>query len=81
MEPLGGEQGVIAGLRTRSGEGRGALALYRELGQQQFNAEELDLGAAPPTDDGARLRSFPRAIKFCKLETNQPQRAEVADRR
>ena len=42
MEPLGGEQEVIAALRTRSGEVWGALALYREPGQPQFDADELE---------------------------------------
>jgi DNA-binding CsgD family transcriptional regulator len=42
MEPLGSDQEVIAGLRTRSGEVWGALALYREPGQPLFDAEELE---------------------------------------
>lgn len=41
MEPLGAEQEAIAGLRTRSGEIWGALALYREPGRQLFSADEL----------------------------------------
>lgn len=43
MEPFGADQEVITGLRTPSGEVWGALALYRELGQHQFDAEELTL--------------------------------------
>lgn len=41
MEPLGGEQEAIAGLRTRSGEIWGAVALYRAPGQGLFDADEL----------------------------------------
>lgn len=42
MEPLGADQEVLAGLRTRSGEVWGCLALYREPGQHQFDADELE---------------------------------------
>jgi DNA-binding CsgD family transcriptional regulator len=43
MEPFGADQEVITGLRTRSGETWGALALYRETGRPQFDSEELAL--------------------------------------
>ena len=43
MKPLGGEQEAISGLRTRSGEIWGALALYREPGRPLFEADELAL--------------------------------------
>jgi DNA-binding CsgD family transcriptional regulator len=43
MKPLGGEQEAIVGLRTRTGEIWGALALYREPGQPLFNSDELAL--------------------------------------
>jgi DNA-binding CsgD family transcriptional regulator len=42
IEPLGGEQELLAGLRTRSGEVWGILGLYREPGQRLFGADELD---------------------------------------
>jgi DNA-binding CsgD family transcriptional regulator len=43
MQPFGADQEVLAGLRTPSGEVWGVLALYREPGQHQFDAEELEL--------------------------------------
>jgi DNA-binding CsgD family transcriptional regulator len=56
IEPLGGEQEVLAGLRTRSGEVWGILALYREDGQRLFDAEELEFLRAISTHlaEGAR---------------------------
>lgn len=42
MEPLGADQEVIVGLRTRAREIWGALALYREPGQPLFDADELE---------------------------------------
>lgn len=41
IEPLGGEQELLASLRTRSGEAWGILGLYREPGQRLFGADEL----------------------------------------
>jgi DNA-binding CsgD family transcriptional regulator len=43
MEPFGADQEVLAGLRTSSGEIWGVLALYREPGRRQFDADELAL--------------------------------------
>ena len=53
---LGGDQELIAALRTRSGAVWGALGLYREPGQPLFDAEELSLirAVAPSLADGAR---------------------------
>lgn len=42
MVPLGADQEVIVGLRTRGREIWGALALYREPGQPPFDADELE---------------------------------------
>lgn len=56
MEPLGGEQEAIAGLRTRTGEIWGALALYREPGQRLFDSDDLEFMRAASTHlaEGAR---------------------------
>jgi DNA-binding CsgD family transcriptional regulator len=56
INPLGGEQEAIAGLRTRSGEIWGALAVYREPGRQLFDADELSFMRAVSTylAEGAR---------------------------
>ena len=56
MKPLGGEQEVLAGLRTRSGEVWGVLALYREPGQRLFDEDELKFLRAVSTHlaEGAR---------------------------
>jgi DNA-binding CsgD family transcriptional regulator len=56
MEPLGAEQEAIAGLRTRTGEIWGAVALYREPGRQLFTADELSFIRAASTHlaEGAR---------------------------
>jgi DNA-binding CsgD family transcriptional regulator len=56
MEPLGGEQEAIAGLRTRTGEIWGALALYREPGQRLFDSDDLEFmrAASPHLAEGAR---------------------------
>jgi DNA-binding CsgD family transcriptional regulator len=43
IQPLGGEQELLVGLRTRSREVWGVLALYREPGQRLFDDEELQL--------------------------------------
>jgi DNA-binding CsgD family transcriptional regulator len=53
---LGGDQELIAGLRTRSGEVWGALGLYREPGRPFFDAVEKQflLAAAPHLAEGAR---------------------------
>jgi len=52
----GGDQEMIAGLRTKSGEVWGALGLYREAGQPLFGAEELEFvrTVAPALAEGAR---------------------------
>jgi DNA-binding CsgD family transcriptional regulator len=56
IEPLGGEQEVLAGLRTRSGEVWGVLALYREPGQRLFDDDELKFlrGVSTHLAEGAR---------------------------
>jgi hypothetical protein len=53
---LGGDQELILGLRTRSGEAWGALGLYREPDQPFFDAQEKAflLAAAPYLAQGAR---------------------------
>jgi DNA-binding CsgD family transcriptional regulator len=52
----GGDQEMIASLRTKSGEVWGALGLYREAGQPLFGAEELEFvrTVAPSLAEGAR---------------------------
>jgi DNA-binding CsgD family transcriptional regulator len=42
IEPLGGDQEVLVGLRTHSGAAWGVLALYREAGRPHFVGEELE---------------------------------------
>jgi DNA-binding CsgD family transcriptional regulator len=56
IEPLGGEQEVLAGLRTRTGEVWGVLALYREPGQRLFDDDELKFlqAVSTPLAEGAR---------------------------
>src|ERR687897_3903739 len=53
---LGGDQELIATLRTPSGEVWGALGLYREPGQPMFDDEELFFvrAVAPSLAEGAR---------------------------
>jgi len=53
---LGGDQELIAALRTRTGEVWGALGLYREPGQPMFDAAELAFvqAVAPHLAEGAR---------------------------
>jgi DNA-binding CsgD family transcriptional regulator len=53
---LGGDQELIAALRTKQGRTWGALGLYRETGQPMFDADELAfVGAvAPSLAEGAR---------------------------
>jgi DNA-binding CsgD family transcriptional regulator len=53
---LGGDQELIAALRTPSGEVWGALGLYREPGQPLFDAQELAFIRAVATNlaEGAR---------------------------
>jgi DNA-binding CsgD family transcriptional regulator len=53
---MGGDQELIAALRTRSGHPWASLALYREPGQPLFDAEETDFirAAAPLLGEGAR---------------------------
>jgi DNA-binding CsgD family transcriptional regulator len=53
---LGGDQELIAALRTRTGEVWGALGLYREPGQPMFDAAELAFvqAVAPALAEGAR---------------------------
>jgi DNA-binding CsgD family transcriptional regulator len=52
----GGDQEMIAALRTRDGEVWGALSLYREPGQPFFDQDELALvkNLAPHLAEGAR---------------------------
>ncbi len=52
----GGDQEMIAGLRTQAGDVWGALGLYREPGQPLFDKEELEFVqvAAPYLAEGAR---------------------------
>jgi len=42
IQPLGGEQEALVGLRTQSGAAWGILALYREPGQRSFDRDELE---------------------------------------
>ena len=53
---FGGDQELIACLRTRSGEVWGALGLYREVGQPLFDTEDLAFirAVAPVLAAGAR---------------------------
>jgi DNA-binding CsgD family transcriptional regulator len=53
---LGGDQELIAALRTRQGHTWGALGLYRETGQPMFNHDELAFvcAVAPSLAEGAR---------------------------
>jgi DNA-binding CsgD family transcriptional regulator len=53
---LGGDQEMIAALRTPSGEVWGALGLYREPGRPLFDRQELEFirGVSPTLADGAR---------------------------
>ena len=56
MVPYGGDQEMVVGLRTRSGEIWGALGLYREKGQPLFDGDELEFmrSVAPHLAEGAR---------------------------
>ena len=56
IQPLGGEQELLAALRTQSGEVWGVLALYREPGQELFDEDELRFLRAVSTHlaEGAR---------------------------
>ncbi len=56
LVPYGGDQEMIAGLRTTSGEVWGALGLYREQGAPMFDAADLDFvrAVAPSLAEGAR---------------------------
>lgn len=53
---IGGDQELIAALRTRQGATWGALGLYRETGQPMFNDHELAFvhAVAPSLAQGAR---------------------------
>src|SRR5215207_1830068 len=53
---MGGDQELIAGLRTATGEAWGALGLYREPGAPLFDREDLELvcSLAPSLAEGAR---------------------------
>lgn len=53
---LGGDQEMVAALRTRSGETWAALGLYRETGQPMFDASEKRFiqASAPHLAEGAR---------------------------
>ncbi len=52
----GGDQELLVALRTPAGDAWGILGLYREPGQPQFNAEELDFlrTLSAPLAEGAR---------------------------
>ena len=56
LKPFGADQEVLCGLRTRSGEVWGVLALYREPGQPQFSEDELEFlrEIAPHLAEGTR---------------------------
>ena len=41
VQPYGGDQELLAALRTHAGEAWGIVGLYREPGERQFDAEEL----------------------------------------
>jgi DNA-binding CsgD family transcriptional regulator len=58
---MGGDQELIAALRTKSGETWGALGLYRETGQPMFDGAEKEFlqQCAPHLAEGAR-----RALLF-----------------
>ncbi len=53
---MGGDQELILGLRTRTGEVWGALGLYRERGEPMFGADEKEFlrAVAPRLADGVR---------------------------
>ena len=53
---LGGDQELIVGLRTPSGDAWGGLGLYREAGERMFAADEIALlrAVAPSLAEGAR---------------------------
>ena len=53
---MGGDQELIAALRTRGGEVWGAIGLYREQGQPMFDADDKRLltAVAPRLAEGAR---------------------------
>jgi DNA-binding CsgD family transcriptional regulator len=53
---LGGDQELIVGLRTPSGDAWGGLGLYREPGEPMFEPEEIDFlrAIAPSLAEGAR---------------------------
>lgn len=69
---LGGDQELVAALRTHSGETWGALGLYGEAGQQMFDAEEKRFlqDSAPSLAEGAR-----RALLFG--EATDPESAQA----
>ena len=52
----GGDQELLVALRTRAGEAWGVVGLYREPGQPQFDAEELEFlrAVSPHLAEGAR---------------------------
>lgn len=53
---FGGDQELIAALRTKAGDVWGALGLYREVGQPLFDQHEIDFirAVAPSLAEGAR---------------------------
>lgn len=61
MAPYGGEQELLAGLRTAPGEVWGVLGLYREVGTPLFDVSELDFVRAIVPDLAAGAR---RALLF-----------------
>jgi GAF domain-containing protein len=55
VQPFGGEQELLAALRSGAGDTWGILALYREPGRPRFSAEEQNLvsALAPSLGEGA----------------------------
>ncbi|MGH3994162.1 MAG: hypothetical protein ACRDSN_17085, partial [Pseudonocardiaceae bacterium] len=53
---MGGDQELIAALRTRSGDPWAGLGLYRETGEPLFDEQEIEFvrAAAPALGEGAR---------------------------
>ena len=53
---MGGDQELLVALRTATGEAWGLVGLYREPGERQFDADELEFAreAAPHLAQGAR---------------------------
>lgn len=56
VQPLGGDQELLVALRTRTGDAWGMLGLYRESGEPEFTAGEIQFvrTVAPFLAEGAR---------------------------